>query len=420
MSIRAAILATALSSTLLGCVADKGAEDDALGDAGKADSFYSPTAHGQLLFGSPNKAEITAAEKFHSWTFNIAGGAAKVSLKTDVSTNLDTVMYLYRRDAGSTGSWGPYVAKNDDHGDDIWSQIDVDVEPGEYRVIVKAFKSAQLGEFSVLGDCDGAGCPAPGACFSDEWDPLPDAADKLSASCAKELIAAFTTRSTASNTTTVAETAVCTIGAEGKKSVDQYRAYWDEVQGWDEFKDGELDINIEVTTTKRGDYTEVTVDTDYDEDLIDFTYGKSGRLLALYQSNQSPDARAYCDESGTITAPDGTCLEYMRGALPHSAAEKTGTKTTTCDDASTDSALPPLVGDPVCEFTLANSISSSTNVSVTYRQWESETGLLGAEVKITSGSKSATYTLGTTYNDTTKIFTKQTGSAAPSYDCYEL
>jgi hypothetical protein len=31
---RAAILATALSSTLLGCLADKGAEDDALGDAG--------------------------------------------------------------------------------------------------------------------------------------------------------------------------------------------------------------------------------------------------------------------------------------------------------------------------------------------------------------------------------------------------
>ncbi len=420
MSIRAVLLATALSSTLLGCVADKGEEDDALGDAGKADSFYSPTAHGQLLFGSPNKATITAAEKFHSWTFIIAGGSAKVSLKTDVSTNLDTVMYLYRRNAGSTGSWGPYVAKNDDHGDNIWSQIDADVEPGEYRVIVKAFKSAQLGAFSVLGDCTGAGCPAAGACFSDEWDPLPDAATKLSASCATELIAAFTTRSTASNSTTVAETAVCTIGAEGKKSVDQYRAYWDEVQGWDEFKNGEYDINIEVTTTTRGDYKEVTVDTDYDEDLIDFTYGKSGRLLALYQSNQSPDARAYCDESGTIDAPSDTCLGYMRGALPHAAAEKTGTKTTNCDDASTDSALPPLVGDPVCEFTSANSISSSTNVSVTYRQWQSEAGLLGAEVKVTSGSKSATYTLGTTYNDTTQIFTKQTGSAAPSYECYEL
>jgi hypothetical protein len=110
----------------------------------------------------------------------------------------------------------------------------------------------------------------------------------------------------------------------------------------------------------------------------------------------------------------------MRSSLPHSAAEKTGTKTTNCDDAATDSALPPLVGDPVCEFTSANSISSATNVSVTYRQWESEAGLLGAEVKLTSGSKSATYTLGTTYNETTQIFTEQAGSAAPRYACREL
>jgi hypothetical protein len=329
-------------------------------------------------------------------------------------------MYLYRRDAGSTGSWGPYIAKNDDHDDDIWSQIDADVEPGEYRVIVKAFKTAQLGEFAVLGDCDGAGCPAAGACFSDQWDPLPDAATKLSASCAAELIDAFTARTTTSNTTTVAETAVCTIGAEGKKSVDQYRAYWDEVQGWDDFKSGEYDINLDVTTEKRGDYTEITVDSEpNDEDAIHFTYGKSGRLLALYQSNQSPDARAYCDESGTIDAPSDVCLDYMRAALPHADAEMTGMKTTTCDAAQAGStSLPPLVDDPICEFTFKNSISDTTSVTVKYRTWSSDGGLLGAEVTLTSGSKTATYTLGTTFQDTTWFFTTKTGSTL-AYTCAE-
>jgi hypothetical protein len=92
MSPRVALL-LALSSSTVACVADtKGGEENPLVD-GKADSFYSPTPHGQLAFGAPNKATITAAEKFHAWTFTLRGDA-KLSIKTEVSTNLDTVMYL--------------------------------------------------------------------------------------------------------------------------------------------------------------------------------------------------------------------------------------------------------------------------------------------------------------------------------------
>jgi hypothetical protein len=419
MLLRVAAFVTALSSTLLGCVAEKGGEENPLVD-GKADSFFSPTPHGQLVFGAPNQAEITATEKFHSWTFTLRGDA-RLSIKTDVSTNLDTVMYLYRRDigaGGTYGSFGAYILKNDDHDGDIWSQLDFDGQEGEYRVIVKAFKAAQAGAFSVVGSCDGAGCPAAGACFSDEFDPLPDASTTWSASCANDLLDAFTTRTGSTNSVSIAETAVCTLDALGKRSVDLFRAYWDDLQGWDAFKDGELDISLDVETMKHGAFTEVRVDAPYDEDAITFTYGADGQLLSLYQDNQSPDVRTYCDGTGTIAAPDETCMELMRAALRHTAAETAGTKTTTCATAN-DGSLPPLVDAPICEFTSKYSLSDTASVTVDYRTWQSEGGLLGAQVKLTSGSKSMTYTLGTTYRDTTEVFATKAGSSI-SLSCYEL
>jgi hypothetical protein len=419
MLLRTAAIVTALSSTLLGCVAEKGGEENPLVD-GKADSFYSPTPHGQLVFGAPNKATITAAEKFHAWTFTLRGDA-KLSIKTEVSTNLDTVMYLYRRDLGSSGtygSFGSYILKNDDHDGEIWSQLDFDGTEGEYRVIVKAFKSAQTGAFSVDGSCDGAGCPAAGACFSDQFDPLPDASTMWSASCANDLLDGFTTRTASTSSVSVAESAVCTLDALGKQSVDLFRAYWDDVQGWDDFKSGEPDVELDVETTKRGAFTEVRVDAPYDEDAITFTYGADGELLSLYQDNQSPDVRTFCDGNGTIAAPSETCIELMRDALRHSAAETTGTKTTTCATAN-NGALPPLVDAPICEFTGTNSLSDSASVTVEYRTWQSDGGLLGAHVKLTSGSKSMTYVLGTTFRDTTEVFATKTGSTM-SLSCYEL
>lgn len=419
MSLRVALL-LALSSSTVACVADeKGTEDDPLVE-GKADSFYSPTPHGQLVFDAPNRAKITAAEKFHAWTFMLRGDA-KLSIKTEVSTNLDTVMYLYRRDVGSTGmfgSFGSYILKNDDHDGQIWSQLDFDGTEGEYRVIVKAFKTAQIGAFSLIGSCDGAGCPDAGTCVADQFDPLPDSNAMWSATCANDLLDAFTTRSGSSGTVSVAETESCTLDGLGKQSVDLFRAYWDDVQGWNDFKGGEPDIDLDVETTKHGAFTEVHVDAPGDEDAITFTYGAAGQLLALYQDNQSPDVRTYCDGTGTIAAPDETCVELMRAALRHAAAETTGTETTTCATAN-NGALPPLVDSPVCEFTSKYSLSDSTSVSVAYRTWQSDGGLLGAEVKLTAGTKAMTYVLGTTYRDTTEVFATKAGSLV-SLSCYEL
>lgn len=77
----------------------KGGEDNEPVD-GKADSFFNPTDHGDLTFGVPAQATFTDDEQFHAWTFSLSA-AADVSLSSpNVTSNLDTVMYLYRCDPG--------------------------------------------------------------------------------------------------------------------------------------------------------------------------------------------------------------------------------------------------------------------------------------------------------------------------------
>ncbi len=339
---------TLLATSLLACGADKGAEDEPLSEDGKADSFYKPTEHGQLVFDAPNAAAISDAERFHSWTFTLTDEAT-VSLRTAVSNNLDTVMYLYRRDAGSTGSFGSYIEKNDDHEDDsLYSQIDLDAGAGEYRVVVKAFKTAMKGPFELGATCTGAGCPGPSACVADQFGTMPSASAMISEACATSLIDGMSTRSTTSNTTTVTESQTCSLDGVAKRSADLYRAYWQDLTGWDDFKGGDANIALEVTTTAHGMATEVTVDAPYDEDSMTFVYGPGGTLLSLYQSNQSPDAQSFCSSTGTVAAPDASCMEYMRGALTHATAEMTASGTTTCTKATTD--LPPLADSPVCEW----------------------------------------------------------------------
>jgi hypothetical protein len=404
-----------LASSLLACATDKGAEDDPLVD-GKADSFYKPTPHGELAFGSPNQAEVTDAETFHSWTFTLTDDAT-ISLKTDIQNNLDTVMYLYRRDAGSTASFGSYIEKNDDaETDSLYSQIDLEAGPGEYRIIVKPFKTAMRGEFEVNATCSGAGCPTAGTCVATQFGTLPTSRTMISEGCATGLVDAMTTKSTSQNTTTTAETSVCTLNGLSKQSADLFRAYWDEMGGWDAFKDGDM-VDLEVTTTKHGTATEVMVDTGFDEDAITFVYGPGDTLLSLFQHNQSPDSQVFCAQSGTIAAPDASCMEYMDNALVHKSAEMTGSGTTTYDDANAD--LPPLVDSPVYEFTGRFSIASTTNVTYQYRTWESDAGLLGAIVTLSASGHTATYTVGTTFRDTTQIFASKVDGTF-KMNCQEL
>src|SRR5438128_7841319 len=99
----------------IGCLDAKGEETDVPAD-GKLDSFRSPTDHGVIAFGAAQTSRLTADQSFHTWTFSLSGAAdvkALTSRKPHYAA-IDTVLYLYKK--GANGSWGSYIARNDNDG----------------------------------------------------------------------------------------------------------------------------------------------------------------------------------------------------------------------------------------------------------------------------------------------------------------
>jgi hypothetical protein len=110
-----------LALLVVGCVADKGPEED-LPEDGKADTQRKPTDHGGIAFGTPGFSELTASARYHAWTFELSGDA-NVELTTSYAVRgqrrTDTVLYLYKE--GASG-WGSYIARNDDYGSTTYSR----------------------------------------------------------------------------------------------------------------------------------------------------------------------------------------------------------------------------------------------------------------------------------------------------------
>ena len=151
------LVAVALSGWI-GCGGSggKGSESDMPVD-GSADSWRSPTLHGDLVFGQPNPAEFDGAAFYHAWDFSLSG-AAEVELEVDnPSDYFDTVMYLYRSDAAGS-DWGTYLERNDDQPESLRSRIAVSLDVGLYRVMVKGYSQSLEGDFSIIATCAGEGC----------------------------------------------------------------------------------------------------------------------------------------------------------------------------------------------------------------------------------------------------------------------
>lgn len=143
----------------------KGPEEELLDDS-KADSHRKPTDHGALVFEMPVTSELTEAERYHAWTFELHDDA-RVEMTTSYAVRgqrrTDTVLYLYRETASG---WGAYVARNDDYASTTYSQLVRDLGAGRYRVLVKGYDAATRGKFKVTVDCEGAGCAVPsGVCL---------------------------------------------------------------------------------------------------------------------------------------------------------------------------------------------------------------------------------------------------------------
>jgi len=168
MMFRGFLLATLAGISFAGCIGDDKGDEEELPLDGKDDSFRKPTEHGLSEFGAPDTSALTAAERFHAWSFELSD-TATVDLTTSYSVRgqrrTDTVLYLYRE---TDGSWGPYIARNDDYGSTTYSKLVRELQPGRYRAIVKGHLESTVGKFKLSASCTGAGC-APGCLFGSTY-----------------------------------------------------------------------------------------------------------------------------------------------------------------------------------------------------------------------------------------------------------
>lgn len=298
----------------------KGQEEEPIEVAadGKADSFRTPTEQGELTFGLEHGASMSDDAIFHAWTFTLTAEAT-ISLRTGISAqNLDTVMYLYRRDEG-TSRWGRYLKKNDDHQENIWSQIELEgAEAGEYRVIVKPFKSALRGRFSLEAECKGAGCPAG-------FEPLMCQGEERAGSSgfSPECGATF------HDILTTPEVAVspADIACVEERARDAYVNFWDEIVGFEDAFGGESseDILIDSTTVLGDRGVLLSLSMGGDEDSVDLLFDHDGQLLYLFHHEQSPTVMWSCPASASTSdvLEDEDCASMASAALHRKASEVT-------------------------------------------------------------------------------------------------
>lgn len=162
-----------------GCMDDgKGPEEELLDADGKSDSQRKPTEHGFMIFDIRESSALTADERYHAWSFELSGDAdivASTNYAVLGQRRTDTVLYLYKQQTPG-GSWGPYIAKNDDAGGTTYSKITKKLGAGTYRVLVKGHSASTLGKFSVGVTCSGAGCapPAPECLFGWSYNDIYD------------------------------------------------------------------------------------------------------------------------------------------------------------------------------------------------------------------------------------------------------
>jgi hypothetical protein len=366
-------LASALALGLAACAVD---------DVGSAasystDSFANPTEHGELQFGTPNTAEFTTDNRFHSWTFTLSDDA-DIEIKTEIGeTNLDTVLYLYRR--GEDGNWGQNIDKNDDYDDLLASRLSGAYGPGEYRIKVKTTKESMRGAFAVLGQCSGAGCPVVGGeCHGEGPANLPVITGYTTA-CDATFYAILTTPASAAPPECA--------GLIEQRAVQYYKDYWDGIYGYEELAGGpdvEPDVSIQYHP---GAGAVVDVGLGGDEDAMDFVFDAEGKLRYYYQHNQSPDWAWFCadEHEEPMAEPDEDCFQDAVSHSDYNVEDVSSASGVTA--AGERTGLPPAVAAAVAEYAAAEGVGAADEVSYEYRLWAAGyTG--GAEVTLAAAGRS--------------------------------
>lgn len=369
----------------------KGGEDNALAEDGKFDSWFVPTEHGEMRFVAPNDAALQDGQLFHSWTFTLSGDA-EIDLHIEGGVNLDTVMYLYRRDS-SEEEWGRYARRNDDDGDLVTSRITHDATAGEYRVIVKGYKTQLRGEFRLFGECSGDGCTtSTDMCVADEYQSLP--ADRSwSLDCAYGITGILNGGRTYLSMTGIDFADKCNLVGLERAAADYYYEYWTGITDWDEQFDADGEgVYLELETYEFSGGVSIYVSAGFDEDGLELFFDDEGTLLASYQHNQSPTVDYYCADDGAgLEAPDEACFETLFQVLPR---EEESPRESGNADIADGEAIHPGLGAAIAAFISDAGLESDEVVEYEFVAWESVEGQEGLAANLVGPDDiSAEYTM---------------------------
>ncbi len=376
-----AVIVMATTLTLTGCGADggggaKGAEDDEPVD-GKTDSFRNPTEHGSLRAGAASATALSTDEKYHSWEFKLSGAAAVTLTVNGSDKNLDTVMYLYKR-ANADSNWGRYIKKNDDAGGRLQSAISADLTEALYRVIVKGFKRAHTGPFSLEMGCDGAGCDAGnGGGAVDVPGSTP-----FTQGCIDTLWQSMGSKVVSTSGFQIHPDAV-----EGfDKEILVANAHYGDLTQWQEYvyEDERAEFTFDASLTRLANGAVVRMEDGGDESTTDYAFDKDGNLLSFYVHNQSPWTDYFCGAAGDEEAepPDDECLSRWVNIGPRASAITTVNET--YEPGAPNDEIDALMGAAVARYSLDELEGEDIKVTIESNGWESPDGDQGADLLLSA------------------------------------
>ena len=364
--------------------AEKGTEEHALEDyeaAQKADSWRQPTVHGTL---TPELASNTAFDDdalFHSWDFALTGDATVTLAIASSDRNLDTVMYLYSREPGAT-RWGRYLTKNDDAHGTVQSAIEKGVGAGEYRVMVKGFKRALRGAFSLTLKCAGDGCPT-----TDGGEVELPSAGSYTKGCADQLTHVLDSQLMGGDAWSVMGDDEVRLPANARTAVGLYRSMMGDWASAEEIAETELEV--ELRGTEDGQLIDVT--DGGDESNVTYVFSNDG-LVMSYFHNQSPWVDWYCAEEGEAAAhdeePGEWCAGSMLNHIPHDQDSDADANGVVDDEAPAAAQLAAQY------YRKVRGLDADAQVAYEGRSW-ADGWTVGAELTVKSeGQEAATYLIG--------------------------
>lgn len=375
-------------------------EESPMPEEGSADSWKSPTHHGDLLFGKANQSEFNATQMYHSWTFTLSGPASVMLRVYPHADNFDTVMYLYQQ-ADSTQNWGRYIARNDDHDKYPWSLIEKDLGAGQFKVMLKGYKQSLRGRFDLMAECSGTGCPKVEACDPDTFQSLPDQTG-VGASCVEKMLAVLQAPVLSTSRQDISKEDRCLLSGSTQLAWDYYYYYFEDLVGWEDLVyDPEEPFTLEVSAKSFGDAGAfVGVDYGGDEMAMDFLFDGAGNLLMYYQHNQSPDVGWFCKDPGekSIEEPGEDCAFGFLMHMTSSGEPDPEVRSTVTAKQLPSEPLPELVKYAIGRYQEYTSIDDETSIAYTFTIWTSEEDGQGLRVTVSAdGHPEITYYLGSGY-----------------------